>query len=913
MADKPASNYVAIGDSLAVGMMSSNKLDGQGRVGAGPDEVLKMIREYGKAKGLSGKTVFLGTGLPNIPAQSGKIAEQIRLIKESGGTPVLIGTGPGTEKRPTTGQNDILARLAKENNVPFTGSLESLYPGMGKADPMGLHLRPNQYKDLFQRYAPAAPKATQPQSRTPQVDLNALTATVMQAESQGKRYDKSGKLLTSKAGAMGEMQVMPKTITDPGFGVKPAKDTSADEIARVGRDYLATMVNRYGGDVDAALVAYNWGPGNADKWVKRGKDFGSLPKETQKYVTFIQGKLGGKPPQAIPERAKTPATQPQKQPSLKRAENTIEEGPTRNLSASPVMDRATMEQWGPNYQAALAATTLADSREDDDDEESVAEKYMNERQNADREAEDEEYFSRPTALSTLDMTFQSPFEEEQAPVMMANGGEVGGTLEPELEPTFGQRMGAAVSDVAAKGLINVYDSARLLEGALSSKEGAAKKEKEMSAAHKIYLDTFGLRGKRGPVTKDDFNDAELQAISELIAKKGGQRGSIQYKDYGMKDRKIQQYPVTAGKLDPYVSVNKSLGQFNYELDPKTNTYRIIDEYDFNPLMDANNRPVDSDFLGDYLTEEGLYNKARIYGGRKMPPGTGRKVDLSVPAPVRRAEGSPVYGEVATGGITPDTMAAFRNVQVPSAREALNALLKIGREGVSNLESVGRRSVAGVPGAVGSIESIFRDDKDRRFATGEEIERQRLPQRMTTPTKEAAGFGEIGEFIDPTIALKVAKPTAKAALKALKASGPQIESALMKAAPAAQPMNIVRPTGGEFTTVKSIDNAPISKFDDYLATLYSRNPGPDYAPVTRFFDTKIRDYFKKQAGSVSDPVREALISGRIKIPKDSALEEMFPESLIKAARDGDVTAMKLIEKQLDQGTSIKAYKQVDKRG
>ena len=555
MADKPASNYVAIGDSLAVGMMSSNKLDGQGRVGAGPDEVLRMIREYGKTKGLSGKTVFLGTGLPNIPAQSGKIAEQIRLIKESGGTPVLIGTGPGTEKRPTTGQNDILARLAKENNVPFTGSLESLYPGMGKADPMGLHLRPNQYKDLFQRYAPAAPKATQPQSnatqpqpRTAKFDLNALTATVMQAESQGKRYDKSGKLLTSKAGALGEMQVMPKTITDPGFGVKPAKDTSADEIARVGRDYLAAMVNRYGGDVDTALVAYNWGPGNADKWVKKGKNFGALPKETQNYVTFIQGKLGGKPPQAIPERAKTPATQPQRQPSLKRAQaEDFDEGSTLELSSrleAPSQDqitRADMERLGPNYQAAFAAVTLADSREDDDDyddDETIAERYMERREQQRMEDDytlEEEEAPRVSPLAGLsEITYQSPFQEEQAPVMMANGGEV-----------------------------------------------------------------------------------------------------------------------------------------------------------------------------------------------------------------------------ATGGITPDTLAAFRNVQVPNAREALNALLKIGREGVSNLESVARRSVAGVPGAVGSIESIFRDDKDRRFATGEEIERQRLPQRMTTPTKEAAGFGEIGEFIDPTIALKVA--------------------------------------------------------------------------------------------------------------------------------------------------------------
>jgi hypothetical protein len=189
--------------------------------------------------------------------------------------------------------------------------------------------------------------------------------------------------------------------------------------------------------------------------------------------------------------------------------------------------------------------------------------------------------------------------------------------------------------------------------------------------------------------------------------------------------------------------------------------------------------------------------------------------------------------------------------------------------------------------------------------------------MSAPTKESAGFTEIGTAIDPTIALKAAKPTAKATLAALKASGPQIEKTLGKAVDPfgtglAEPMSILRTTGGEFPTVRSIEDAPVSKFDKALATLYSRNPGPDYAPVTKFFDTKIRNYFKKEAGSVSDSVREALISGRIKIPKDSALEEMFPESLIKAARDGDVTAMKLIEKELDKGTNIKGYKQVEKR-
>jgi soluble lytic murein transglycosylase-like protein len=52
-----------------------------------------------------------------------------------------------------------------------------------------------------------------------------IVAAVKQAESRGKRYAADGKTLTtSPKGALGEMQVMPKTITDPGFGVIPAKD-----------------------------------------------------------------------------------------------------------------------------------------------------------------------------------------------------------------------------------------------------------------------------------------------------------------------------------------------------------------------------------------------------------------------------------------------------------------------------------------------------------------------------------------------------------------------------------------------------------------------------------------------------------------------------------------------------------------
>jgi soluble lytic murein transglycosylase len=117
-----------------------------------------------------------------------------------------------------------------------------------------------------------------------------LINAVMQAESRGKRFDKAGNLLTSVKGAEGEMQVMPTTQTKPGFGVKPAQDSSAEEKARVGRDYLKAMISKYG-DTTAALAAYNWGPGRVNKWLENGGDFNALPKETQKYIKTIQASL----------------------------------------------------------------------------------------------------------------------------------------------------------------------------------------------------------------------------------------------------------------------------------------------------------------------------------------------------------------------------------------------------------------------------------------------------------------------------------------------------------------------------------------------------------------------------------------------------------------------------------------------
>jgi len=114
--------------------------------------------------------------------------------------------------------------------------------------------------------------------------LTPLQASTMQSESNGVAA------ATSPKGATGTMQTMPGTLQNPGFGVQPARDDSQAEKQRVGVDYLGAMQKRYGNDADA-LIAYNWGPQNADKWIAGGRKPEQLPPATANYVKTTLGRL----------------------------------------------------------------------------------------------------------------------------------------------------------------------------------------------------------------------------------------------------------------------------------------------------------------------------------------------------------------------------------------------------------------------------------------------------------------------------------------------------------------------------------------------------------------------------------------------------------------------------------------------
>jgi soluble lytic murein transglycosylase-like protein len=111
-----------------------------------------------------------------------------------------------------------------------------------------------------------------------------LVAAVTYAESAFRTQARSN------VGAMGLMQIMPKTglfiankAGEPWQGISSLQDPQTN--ISFGVFYLRYLYDKFDGQIPYVLAAYNWGPGNVYKF-KAGQKL-SMPAETRNYVKKI--------------------------------------------------------------------------------------------------------------------------------------------------------------------------------------------------------------------------------------------------------------------------------------------------------------------------------------------------------------------------------------------------------------------------------------------------------------------------------------------------------------------------------------------------------------------------------------------------------------------------------------------------
>src|SRR3954452_6583384 len=111
---------------------------------------------------------------------------------------------------------------------------------------------------------------------------------VMRQESGGRERDADGAPITSWAGAMGLMQVMPRTydMLSRRYGLRGDPYDPHDNIL-AGAAYIREMYSIYGSP--GFLAAYNAGPDRVDAYLAGTNP---LPDETVNYVASIAPRLG---------------------------------------------------------------------------------------------------------------------------------------------------------------------------------------------------------------------------------------------------------------------------------------------------------------------------------------------------------------------------------------------------------------------------------------------------------------------------------------------------------------------------------------------------------------------------------------------------------------------------------------------
>lgn len=511
----------------------------------------------------------------------------------------------------------------------------------------------------------------------------------------------------------------------------------------------------------------------------------------------------------------------------------------------PEMSREFLASMGPSYMAALAASTLGDLSEDREEGE-TDEDYIERITQSRLAAQEEPAVAPPRRLLQAELSYQSPFETEE-PVKLAFGGLP-------------------------------YKPSAMLPSAVKTQVATAQQQWE---AYNKAASDFNAKVDAYNDLLNQYNSAFVQYQGEPVTYYAAGRGNItpttsqrglpsfhvsqQGKTYTPVDVGGGNFLIRTGEFMKMAAPREPGGGPSQPSSSAEQVQAAVD------LAKAKQRRLQ--FVYDVLEDPERYN-------------------LSIPklfaegGYVKRADGSPVYGEVAdTGPVTADTRAALSLPQGLSASEAFNTLRRIYGEGASNFESVFRGSAAAIPGFAGDIGQAFNIPYLRRAPSTEEL-LQRFPQRVTQRTAEAPGFEELGSSLPLPIPPSMIKGTAKAMMAGLKAAsptvetirdvGPAVEATVSKVAPAAKPMSVVEQTTATVAEgMRPADQMFVSKVDDFITG--QKNPVTKQQLLGQMRG-KFRDY---EIGRVEQALADLPDTAKI-LPQDlsARVSKTYPTSNLR---------------------------------